>query len=368
MHKAFIILTISQFISEPLDTTNLIKENFSCSAPSNIALVKYWGKKEGQIPSNTSLSFTLQNCVTQTKLKCFRQKTSQKNIDFSIFFEGELNTNFKPKITTFFNHIIEFMPFLVDYKFEIYTKNTFPHSSGIASSASGMAALSVCLMQLERVLNPKITKEYFNKKASFLARLGSGSACRSIEGSVVIWGKHSAIKESSDLYGITLPFNLHPNFNNYCDSILLVDKGEKKVTSSLGHNLMNKHPFANKRFKQANNHITEIIEMLGNGDLKNFINVVESEALTLHAMMMTSNPYFILMKPNTLNILNKIWEFRAETNSNICFSLDAGANVHLLYPQKEKKQTQLFIKNHLLQYCENNQVIHDCLGLGIIFK
>ncbi len=366
MHKAFLILTTAQFISEPLDTSKITKESFKSSAPSNIALVKYWGKKEGQIPTNTSLSFTLKNCVTQTELKCFRKEIKKGTIDFSVFFEGRLNTAFKPKIEIFFDRILAYLPFLAAYKFEIHTRNTFPHSSGIASSASGMAALSGCLMKLEQALNPKITQEYFNKKASFLARLGSGSACRSIEGPVVVWGKHPAVKNSSDLYGLKLPFDLHPNFRNYCDSILLVDKGKKKVSSSVGHSLMNKHPFAAERFKQADNHIVEIIEVLRKGDLKNFITIVESEALTLHAMMMTSNPYFILMKPNTLKIINKIWAYRADTNLNLCFTLDAGANVHLLYPQSEKRQTQLFIKNHLIQYSENNQVIHDYLGLGLV--
>jgi len=364
LHKAYFILTTDPFVSTHLDTSPLIEDSFTCSAPSNIALVKYWGKKEGQIPTNTSLSFTLQNCVTKTELKCFRQKASQNNIAFSVYFEGEINTDFKPKIATFFKRILPFMPFLADYKFEIHTQNTFPHSSGIASSASGMAALSVCLIQLEKALNPNISEGYFNKKASFLARLGSGSACRSIEGPVVIWGRHPAVKNSSDLYGIKPLFDLHPNFKDYCDSILLVDKGEKTVSSSVGHGLMKKHPFANERFKQANNHISDIVNVLKKGDLKKFITIVESEALTLHAMMMTSNPYFILMKPNTLQIINKIWAFRANTNAKLCFSLDAGANVHLLYPQNEKEHTQEFIQKDLLQYCENEQVIHDSLGFG----
>ena len=79
--------------------------------------------------------------------------------------------------------------------------------------------------------------------------------------------------------------------------------------------------------------------MLTNGNQKRFIEIVESEALTLHAMMMTSMPYFILMKPNTLKIINKIWEFRQTTGSNICFTLDAGANVHVLFPEAEQKKS-----------------------------
>lgn len=358
----------TQFVSEHLDTSKIIEETFSSSAPSNIALVKYWGKIEPQIPTNTSLSFTLNNCVSNTTLKVFKSDVYQEKDDLTVFFEAQRKADFKPKIETFLNRIATYMPFLDDFKFEVHTLNTFPHSSGIASSASGMAALSVCLMQLEQVLNPKISQSYFNQKASFLARLGSGSACRSIEGPVIIWGKHSDVLESSDLYGIKLPFELHPNFKNYRDSILLVDEGEKKVSSSVGHGLMNNHPFANTRFKQANNHLSDILKALKNGDLKLFITIVESEALSLHAMMMTSNPYFILMKPNTLKIINKVWGFRQQTKSNLCFTLDAGANVHLLYPQSEKEDVQQFIKFELLQFCQNQQVIHDILGLGAQIK
>ena len=87
-----------------------------------------------------------------------------------------------------------YLPFLSEYHFVIETSNTFPHSSGIASSASGMSALALCLMQVEQQLNSDISKEFFNKKASFLARLGSGSACRSIEGDLIVWGRIQIFK------------------------------------------------------------------------------------------------------------------------------------------------------------------------------
>jgi len=95
-----------------------------------------------------------------------------------------------------------------------------------------------------------------------------------------------------------------------------------------------------------------------------FIEVVESEALTLHAMMMTSLPYFILMKPNTLVVINKVWEYRKATGSKLCFTLDAGANVHLLYPNNEKDKVLSFITSELVAYCENGQYICDKIGLG----
>ena len=93
---------------------------------------------------------------------------------------------------------------------------------------------------------------------------------------------------------------------------------------------------------------------------------MESEALTLHAMMMTSMPYFMLMKPDTLEIIQKIWQYREETKTPVCFTLDAGANVHLLYPSSEKDKVQTFIKDNLAQHCENGQYIHDQVGAGAI--
>ena len=350
------------------------KGNFQWSAPSNIALVKYWGKKENQIPANPSVSFTLNNCKTITKL-AFARKENVESFSFDLFFEGKPKEDFKPKIQKFFERIEIYCPYLKSYHFTIDTENTFPHSSGIASSASGMAALSINIMSLEKAINPEMTDEYFYQKASFLARLGSGSACRSIKGSVVVWGhehlrtgeaNHAEIEGSSDLFGIEFPSKIHDNFKNYQDTILLVDKGEKQVSSTVGHDLMHNHPFAEQRFAQAHHNLSIIKTVLETGNLDEFIKIVESEALTLHAMMMTSMPYFILMKPNTLEIINKIWKYRNETKIPVCFTLDAGANVHILYPENVRESVLQFITTELVGYCQNGQYICDAIGTGAI--
>ncbi|RLD28389.1 MAG: diphosphomevalonate decarboxylase [Bacteroidetes bacterium] len=350
------------FILEPYNKA-IENGSYTWQSPSNIALVKYWGKKESQIPENPSISFTLDACKTTTTLR-FKKKIKGDIFSFDIFLDGKKQDDFKPKIETFFKRIEVYLPFLKDYHFIIETSNSFPHSSGIASSASGMSALALCLMSIERESTPEMTERYFNQKASFLARLGSGSACRSIEGDLVVWGNHKEIKGSSDLFGIKYPYKVHKNFKNYQDTILLVDKGEKQVSSTVGHNLMHNHPFAQERFKQANNNLSKLIDPLKAGDLKAFIEIVESEALSLHAMMMTSLPYFILMKPNTLEIINKIWNFRQQTASNVCFTLDAGANVHVLYPEQEAEQAMKFIQNELVAHCQNGYYICDRIGFG----
>ena len=356
-------MTIKDFI--PLKYNHQIRPGkVTYKAPSNIALVKYWGKRADQIPANPSISFTLDACTTTTTISYAKLNDKGNDFSFELFFEGKPKEDFKPKIQTFFTRIEEYVPFLKEYHLRIETSNSFPHSSGIASSASGMAALALCLLHIEKEMNPEMDDDFFNHKASFLARLGSGSACRSIEGDVIQWGDHKDTEGSSNLYGIKYPYKVHQVFQKYHDTILLVDKGQKQVSSTVGHNLMHNHPFAEHRFGQAHENLSKLKAIFASGNLNNFIKVVESEALTLHAMMMTSMPYFILMKPNTLQIINRIWEFRASSKTHVCFTLDAGANVHVLYPENEKEEVYQFIKDELVAFCENGQYICDRIGFG----
>ncbi|GEM54037.1 diphosphomevalonate decarboxylase [Flavobacterium branchiophilum NBRC 15030 = ATCC 35035] len=359
-----IIQSENQFVATTF-LENIQEGTLQWSAPSNIALVKYWGKQEvstPQIPANPSISFTLNHCKTITQLH-FQKKAHTHDFSFELLFEGQPKEAFKPKILQFFERIVKYCPYLKAYHFQIDTQNTFPHSSGIASSASGMAALAMNIMSLEKLLNPQITDEYFYKKASFLARLGSGSACRSIKGQLVIWGQHPHF-DSSDVFGIPFPNQIHEVFTDFQDTILLVDKGEKQVSSTLGHNLMHGHPFATQRFEQAKLQLHQLSLAISKGDLETFIAIVESEALTLHAMMMTSMPYFILMKPPTLAIINAIWQFRKTTQIPVCFTLDAGANVHVLYQKKYLKAVETFIQQELVVYCQKGQYICDEVGHG----
>lgn len=332
-------------------------------APSNIALVKYWGKTTPQIPKNASLSFTLSEAVTQTKVEFTPLESPVQNVQFSIFFEGHEKPSFRPKLEAFFEHILPYQPFLKQYHLTIHSQNTFPHSSGIASSASSMAALAACLMDLEMQLAP-LTKEEKIKKTSFLARLGSGSACRSTQGPMMAWGTHADLTSSSDLEAVAIE-NVHDVFLTFCDTILLIDKGQKQVSSTVGHKLMHQHPYATQRFAQANKHLSDLLPILQQGDIDAFIPLVEKEALDLHAMMMTSDPFFILMQPNTLHVLNKIWTFRKETKIPVCFTLDAGANVHVLYPKNVALEVKQFIDDELLSFCQNRQCVHDYVGTGI---
>lgn len=342
-----------------------VEGTLRCSAPSNIALVKYWGKYPVQLPANPSISFTLDHSKTITELKFTKKKVKNREFNFEFLFEGKSKPTFLPKLKIFFQRIEPYFDFLTDYTFVINSENTFPHSSGIASSASSMSALSYCLVKLEAELCGINDEKYIINKTSFIARLGSGSACRSVSGPLMVWGNHPKIENSSDCFAIAFPYQAHKVFEQYQDTILLVEHGKKEVSSSVGHDLMHDHPFSKQRFDQAFENLTVLKKVLVTGDIKKFIAIVESEALTLHAMMMTSMPYFILMKPNTLQIIQKVWEYRRNHTSSLCFTLDAGANVHLLYPKTEKDHIKKFIDSELVAYCENEKYICDQIGFGV---
>ena len=255
-------MNLNAFISKAAAPVNFIT---SWEAPSNIALIKYWGKEDIQIPKNPSLSFTLSSSVTKTSVN-FKPSNSE-NFDFDFFFDGTLRPDFNPKLLTFFKNIEYYIPWINGYKLIIKSNNSFPHSSGIASSASAMAALSLCLMDLENYLFPKMSEAFFYQKASFLARLGSGSASRSIQGPVTIWGENKTLKNSSNLFAISFGDGLNKIFNSYQDTILLVDKGVKSVSSSKGHDLMHNNPFAENRFLQASNNLDSLLPIMKSGDL-----------------------------------------------------------------------------------------------------
>ena len=338
---------------------------FSWSSPSNIALIKYWGKNKDQTPRNASISFTLSTCNTKTSIVFSKIEKKIDAVEFTISYDGNIKNDFRPKIEKYFASIIKYCPYLLHYNLKINTKNTFPHSSGIASSASGMSALSLCLMSFEKEISKEqFSSDFFFLKASFLSRIGSGSACRSIYGGFNIWGKHKDFEQSSDLFSLQINQSISHKFGNYQDTILLVDENQKDVSSSAGHSLMDNHPFSAERYMIANENISALKIILENGDVYAFCDLVEKEAMMLHSLMMTSNPSYVLMKPQTLEIMNEIKAFRNKNKVPVCFTLDAGANVHVLYPEKDSKSVTDFINAKLSNYCFQGKFIMDHTGKG----
>jgi len=333
-------------------------------SPSNIALTKYWGKHGNQLPQNPSISFTLSNAKTTTKLG-FTRVEDNSGGQVELLFEGREQPVFLEKIIRFFDKNQKHFPYFKNGNWKIQSKNSFPHSSGIASSASSMSALMWALCQIEnRFLNSSSTDDELSIRASFLSRLASGSASRSIFAGAALWGNHGEIPGSSDLFAIPMNQNLHQEFANYHDDILIVSKEEKSVSSTAGHQLMEHNIYASTRFQQAADNTLKMVEILKNGDINSFVDLVEHEALTLHALMMTSSPSYILMKPETLVVIQSIQSFREKTKTPICFTLDAGPNIHILYPHQYAEVCQDFIQNQLLSLVNNGSVLQDQLGEG----
>ncbi|PUB26721.1 diphosphomevalonate decarboxylase [Elizabethkingia sp. YR214] len=336
---------------------NISSQTVTESCPSNIALIKYWGKYENQIPANPSISYTLNHCRTNTTMEF----SEGEGFSVQTFLAGNEEQKFAEKIEKYFKNIEQYLPWILKGKYVIRTENTFPHSSGIASSASGFGAIAKCLMQLDATFSGSISEEVSLEKASFLARLGSGSACRSLYNGLVVWGNTKEVEGSSDLYAVQYPNDeIHPVFKNFNDWVLLIHEGEKSVSSTVGHGLMKTNPYAERRFQEAHENFATLKNILKTGDLEGFIKLTEHEALTLHAMMMMSDPAFILMKTGTLEVINKIWDFRRITGLPLFFTLDAGANVHLLFPNDiESDKIKIFIKQELLPFTQNGGVVKD---------
>lgn len=327
-------------------------------SPSNIALVKYWGKRDVQLPQNPSISFTLKNCRTETSV--FFEKSDRFSIAF--YFEGKMNALFESKIKDFIKDNIDYFPFLLHTELIIHSHNTFPHSSGIASSASSMSAFVMCLLDMERILKGKDSVSM--QKGSYFSRLASGSACRSMIPTAALWGDTEGYPGSSDMYAIPLEKEIAPVFKTFHDSILIVSDAKKEVSSRAGHALMQTNPYAEARYATARKDTAELLQAMKTGDLETFIRITESEAMQLHALMMCSEPPYILMKPNTLAIINAIHDFRKETDIPVCFTLDAGPNVHILYPDEESEIVERFIMDELESYCVGGQWIADQIGNG----
>ncbi len=335
------------------------------SAPSNIALIKYWGKRAHQLPENGSLSITLDKSATTTFLTFQKKDEKVEKISLNYYFQGERHPKFETKTARLLHYLRSEMPFLPDYELVFHSENNFPHSTGIASSASSMAALALCLVSMEEIINhQKRSKDDFFRRASTIARLGSGSASRSVFGGIVTWGCNESIAASSDEYAT--PFQLHngSRLNHIRDIILIVSTKVKNLSSSSGHALMNVHPYREGRIKQANTNLEKISNAIRNDDYLRIMEISENEALSLHALLFTSASDGLLLKPETLHIIEEIKQFRESNGLDLFFTIDAGPNVHLIYYDDQREIVLPFVQQRLSRYCENGQWIDDKIGTG----
>lgn len=330
-------------------------ENFTRSylvrSASNIALIKYWGKHSEQLPCNPSLSLTLTNCYTESSFTV--AKDSRGALEFTL--EGKQKEGFDSKALKLHQRIARDYPQLLDFSFNVDSRNTFPHGAGIASSASALSCLAQGFLEAIGVREQGLIGHY--------ARLGSGSACRSVLDGLSLWGTTKLIEGSSDDYAVPVK-DIDPTFLGLRDSILVVSSEEKEVSSSAGHALMETHPYAKRRFEVARENLEKLLISLKNGDWNSFIEVVEREALELHALMMTGIPSYTLMRPGSLDFIVKFRKWRLESEARAAFTLDAGPNIHVIHSPEDTHLVQAFIQDWMKSSGYAERVIEDVAGRG----
>ncbi len=291
----------------------------TAKAPANIALIKFWGKRDEKlrIPMNNSVSVNLSSAFTTTSVQ-FRKSLNKDKITLN---NHPLNNLESERITTHLDRIRKLAK--LSLKAEVITINNFPQGSGIASSASGFAALSMAGAKAAGLnLN--------ERQLSVLARLGSGSACRSIPNGWVEWKAGEKSEES-------FAYSLHDSkYWDVCDLIAIVSKKRKAVGSSEGHTLALNSPFYKSRLIGLDDKITKIKTAINNRDFCQMGEIVEAEALNMHAVMMTSIPALLYWTPETLQLMQNIIDWR-KSGLKSYYTIDAGPNVHILCLSKDVK-------------------------------
>lgn len=288
-------------------------------APSNIAFIKYWGRKneELRLPENGSVSMNLSNLSTTTTVEF----DSQIKAD-SILIDGKNNPEESSRVIKHLDRIRKIAKSSV--KARVVSKNNFPSGTGLSSSASGFAALTVAA-----AASAGLTLN--NKELSILARLGSGSACRSIPNGFVEWLDGNT---SSTSYAISL----YPNDYWDINDVVVIASNEKKIVSTTeGQKLSKTSPFFETRLKHMPKKITVIKKAMKEKNFTAFGELLESEALELHSIMLSSTPSLIYLLPNTLRIMHavKLWR---RSGISVYFTLNTGQDVHLICQKRDARK------------------------------
>lgn len=304
-------------------------KRYVCRAPSNIAFIKYWGKElpRAQWPTNSSLSMTLKNCYSETSVALKEESDEISFNDQKLAADSEEFRKIQAKLDI----IREFHD--SSAYFSVITKNSFPKSCGIASSASGMAALAIAASCALTRANSwlELEKASLSKRnLSSLARLLSGSAGRSFWPGFVYW-------EKSDRPEMQYCYPLEVNWQ-LCDTILLVDQSEKKVSSSSGHLIAETSPLFRLRLENMQDKLNKCSHALEHQDIRLLGPILEEEALNMHSVMMSSEPPLKYLNKSTIELIVWIRKLRREENLPVYFTIDAGPNLHLIYEPENQEQ------------------------------
>jgi diphosphomevalonate decarboxylase len=316
-------------------------------APSNIAFIKYWGKKDEKlrIPENGSISMNLSNLYTITTVEF-----SEKYKNDEVIINGEINKDEKKRVVDHLDKIRKIAK--INLKAKVISKNSFPKATGLSSSASGFAALTLAAVSAAGL-------HLSEKELSILSRRASGSACRSIPDGFVEW-------LAGNSNGTSYAYSLYPpDYWSIVDVVVIVSSEEKEISSTEGQKLVSTSPFYSLRLANINKKIKILKNILKKKDFFDFGELIEQEALELHSIMLTSKPSLIYWLPSTVLIMRLVKKLR-KTGLPVYFTLNTGCDIHLIIEKKNLEKLLLKLKT----YKEIKKIIinYPSYGAKIISK
>jgi diphosphomevalonate decarboxylase len=291
-------------------------------ASPNIALIKYWGNRDHElrIPSNGSISMTLGGLETRTSV------TFDPSLkDDELFLNGMRVVNAPLiRVKKHLDHIRIMAG--IEMKSSVRSESNFPVGIGIASSAAGFAALTLAASSAAGL-------DLTSLELSRLARLGSGSACRSIFGGFVEWHPGNG---DDDSYAEPIA---DPDHWNLVDLIAIVEESHKAIGSTSGHKLASSSPVQNARVVDADRRLSICRTAILERDFSSLAPVIEQDSNLMHAVMMTSIPPLLYWLPETIAIMQAVIEWR-QSGLDVCYTIDAGPNVHCICTEKSSNEVE----------------------------
>jgi diphosphomevalonate decarboxylase len=309
------------------------KQAYSAEMPSNIALIKYMGKVLGvdkNRPTNSSLSLTLNHLVSRVEITAIAEQYDRwSTIESEEWIPTQLSDRGRKRYMTHFGFLKQKLNITGSY--HIQSANNFPSDCGIASSASSFAALTQATYNLAQALNPKLDLSL--AKLADLSRVGSGSSIRSFMSPLVLWN-------SDGISEIEIPFkNLH-------HKVVIVEKAKKAIGSSDAHERVTTSLLFEQRPQRAEKRLAELMNAFKVQDWRMAYEVTWAEFWDMHALFATSRPVFGYMNAASLKVLNHISDYWEKNNDGPLVTMDAGANVHLIY-RDDQKSASIQIENEL---------------------
>lgn len=303
-------------------------------APSNIALIKYMGKKDDMlnIPINASLSYTLNKLLSSVQLETISHHQDEwepLNIPGAPPFELSQSAQ-----NRFLNHLTRLKKqFNYDGCFLVRSSNNFPKSSGLASSASSFAALTKCavLALSELTDTPVLSVEEQAK----LSRKGSGSSCRSFFAPWALWREQT-------VEAIKLPYT------DLIHQVIVISHDEKKVSSSEAHQRIHTSKLYPLRAEQAEQNLKTLLNAFESKDWESAYQICWREFHEMHELFETCTPPFTYMTEKTNQALNTLQDLWAREGDGPIITMDAGPNIHILYRSQQARLASAFTKEYLL--------------------